>query len=130
MATGGINIRRMSRPRPPAWICRLLLLCYCAMLGAGTLAPMVTGSQWQVVCLGSGGVKLVATDQGSDSDGGMTTEQAMSCPLCQPATLPPVHLPVARLVQQPLQQALRPAVVARLTAIAGAPLPARGPPAA
>ena len=121
-------MRVMVRSRPPAWICRLLLICYCAMLGAGTLAPMVTGSQWQVVCLGSGGVKMVAVDLDGDSE--MGAESPMSCPLCQPATLPPVHRSIEHLLPQPLQHALRPAVVARLTAIAGAPLPARGPPTA
>ncbi|MNY74124.1 hypothetical protein D3C86_2130770 [compost metagenome] len=55
---------------------------------------------------------------------------SLDCPLCLVVTAPPVHDLAADFAQpQPLGLALRPVVAARIAALVGAPLPARGPPA-
>lgn len=118
----------MSRLRQSVWISCFVLLSYSAVLGGAMLLPLISGAELQVVCLGNGGMKLVAVDP--EGNGEVVPSQTVSCPLCQVFGPPPVERVTEATRYSPLARALEPVVTAHLTALAGAPLPARGPPRA
>lgn len=108
----------------------LVLLSYALVVVAGLLSSVVVHGDFQVLCLGNGGMKLIAVDDNGDQEPPSTeTERPMHCPLSQ-ATVSPVYLAAPAAPPSALEYATRPAVVARLIALAGAPLPPRGPPRA
>lgn len=114
--------RHLRTPR----LARLVLLAYAFVVAAGLLSPTLVQGELQVVCLGNGGMKLVAI--GDDGKGETVSGPSMACPLCQAIAPPPAVVAAMPPPPSPLALATRPAVVARLTALAGAPMPARGPP--
>jgi hypothetical protein len=105
---------------------RWVLAAYWLVVAVGLLSPMLAQADLQVVCHGGAGVKLVVV--GDDDSEQATSSAASACPLCQTVAPPPVLALVPSAVVPPLAHAATPAVIARLHALAGAPLPARGPP--
>jgi hypothetical protein len=110
-------------------LARLVLAWFALSLGAAIASPLVKPADIELVCSGTGTLKLlVKGDAGSGSHRGAAT---LDCPLCAgPGAPPPIaHLdiPPAPPVAGPLPGAI-PAT--RIAALAAAPLPARGPPAA
>lgn len=106
----------------------LILLGYALMVVAGMLSSVYSSGEFQVVCLGNGGMKMVIVDSNGDPETESTTTTAV-CPLAH-ALAPVDFVPTLGTTLSPLEYATRPAVVARLIALAGAPLPPRGPPLA
>lgn len=105
---------------------RLVLAAYLLVVAAGLLSPMMAHADLQIVCHGGAGVKLVVVgDAGSEQ---ATGSSSTACPLCQTVVPPPAHAAIPPPLVSPLAHAAAPAVIARLHALAGAPLPARGPP--
>ena len=108
-------------------IARLVLVWFALALGAAIASPLVSPKAMELVCSGSGAMKLlVKADDGSTE----ISTHALDCPLCTSLGAPP---PVARTdapSAQPLAHVLRTIPAARIAALTGAPLPARGPPAA
>ena len=107
-------------------IARLVLAWFALSLGAAIAAPLVKPEHIELVCSAGGALKLLAKgDTGSSQPPGHT----LHCPLCAgPAAPPPLaHLgiPFAALPGD----AMRPLPAVHTTAVAAAPLPARGPPA-
>ena len=117
-------IGRLRTPR----LARLVLLACALVVAAGLLSPTLVQGELQVVCLGNGGMKLVAISD--DGQGETLSGPSMACPLCQAVAPPPVVVAPPPPLLSLLALASRPAVVARLVALAGAPMPARGPPQA
>lgn len=115
----------MTRTLRTQRLARFVLLAYALVLAAGLLSPAFVAGDVQVVCLGNGGVKLVAVNE--DGSGETVSSSAMACPLCQIVGPPPIVVATTPPSQVSLAEATRPAVIARLTALAGAPMPARGP---
>ena len=68
---------------------------------------------------------LVFDDNGDAVQAGHHT---LDCPMCLAATLPASPVNVRAELPQPLAYAVRPIAAAHIAAIAGAPLPPRGPP--
>ena len=105
---------------------RLVLVWFALYLGAAVASPVVAPQRFEVICSGSGMVKLlVKADNGEPS----ASTSAMDCPLCAPGGAPPMPavLPQMRPAQ-PLAYATRSIPAARIAALTAAPLPARGPP--
>lgn len=114
----------MQRLRQAHRIARLVLAWFVLAVGLATAAPLVQPDGMTIVCSGGGGMKLVM--QGDDG-GEAPTSLTLDCPLCAAVAPPPVALQVP--VAQPLAHATQSIPAARLAALTGAPLPARGPPA-
>jgi hypothetical protein len=103
-----------------------VLAAYGLVVAMGLVSPMLAQGEAQIVCLGGGGVKLTA--MGEDSSEQATSSTSMACPLCQTWVPPPILAVSPPPPVSSLAYAAAPGVVARLHALAGAPLPARGPP--
>ena len=115
----------MSSLRRAHFLARLVLVWFVLSIGVAIASPIVNPQQTQLVCSGSGMMKvLITTDDGVQE----VASQSMDCPLCASMCAPP---PVARLTAEPhlplsyAVQSIPAAVIAKLTA---APPPARGPP--
>lgn len=106
-------------------LARLVLVWFALSIGVAIASPIVHPQAMQLVCSGSGVMKVLITAEDGVQE---VASQSMDCPLCASISAPP---PVQRLSAQPhlplsyAVQAIPAAIVARLTA---APLPARGPP--
>jgi hypothetical protein len=110
-------------------IARFVLVWFALALGAAIASPLVKPQPIELICTGSGVMKIVPADD--DDDGGASTVVAstLDCPMCASLGVPPVS---ARQVAQPLDtQSYAPQGVAaaHVAARAASPLPARGPPA-
>ena len=104
---------------------RLVLAAYGVLLAGGLMSSWLAPGDFQVLCLGGGGMKMVVID--ADGDIAQDSSSPAACPLAQ--VLPvPTFPTVASAAPSPLEYATRPATIARLVALAGAPLPPRGPP--
>jgi hypothetical protein len=113
----------MQALRNARFLARLVLAWFALSVGLAVAAPLLNSTDTQLVCSGSGGMKLVNGDAGSTVAG-----HVLECPLCASFTAPPN--PAQHAVQPDSAGAdvLHPLVAARIAAITGAPPPARGPP--
>lgn len=118
----------MHALRSTTWLARLALAWFMWTLGFAVAAPLVHPQSLQIVCSASAGWSFVAV--GPDGQPAPAGAHALDCPLCLTAGGPapqsgmpalPTRPPVA--VPSPLPG---PPPAA---ALAGAALPARGPPA-
>jgi hypothetical protein len=108
-------------------ITRMVLVWFALTIGIAVAAPLVQPESLQLVCSGSGAMKLLVQGQGGE-DAGAVALHVLDCPLCMSLDGPPrvAVLPVLPLAaSSPSAQALPAAPVALATA---APPPARGPP--
>ena len=116
---GMLQRLRSSRTRS------LVLLGYALLVVAGLLSSVLAPGDFQILCLGNGGKTIIAVN--SDGDLEPASDEPMACPLAN-AVMVPIYAGPTALPPSPLEHATRPAVVARLIALAGAPLPPRGTP--
>lgn len=115
----------MPSLRRAHFLARLVLVWFALSIGVAIASPMVNPQSTQLICTGSGVMKVLITTADGVQE---VASQSMDCPLCasmgapppaaRPATEP--HLPLSYAVQN-----IPAAVIAKLTA---APPPARGPP--
>ncbi|QOY93806.1 DUF2946 domain-containing protein [Massilia sp. UMI-21] len=104
---------------------RLVLAWFMLTFGVAVAAPVIAPQTLVLLCSHEGSKAVVL-----DADGKLVAAKAPSidCPLCLPATAPPpastIHLPA------PTHAVARPdgVMAAHISALIGAPLPARGPP--
>jgi hypothetical protein len=111
--------------RTSPMLARLVLAWFVSALGVAGAAPVVHPKAMEVVCSAAGMVEVVVADDGQSTE---TNRHTLDCPACLPATGP---LPAASVHVQapaPLAHAWLPGVAAHGMPLAGAPLPARGPP--
>ena len=106
-----------------------VLLGYVLLVVVGLLSSVQSKDSFQILCLGGGGMKMVVVDANGDLEPDSAAASNGACPLAQVVVSPDFH-PTVTMTVSPLALATRPAVVARLVALAGAPLPPRGPPRA
>jgi hypothetical protein len=106
-------------------IARLVLAWFALSLGVAIASPLVKASDIELVCSGSGALKLlVKGDAGSKS-----STHTLDCPLCSGLDAPPA-VPRIEVPYIPLPgYAVQPVMAARIASLTAAPLPARGPPA-
>lgn len=95
-------------------------------LGVAVASPLVQPKLLEMVCSSMGGMQMIELDGDSPL---AQSPHALDCPLCLLAAAPPPSITVHFQQPQPLALALQPVVAARIAALVGAPLPARGPPA-
>ncbi|MEG0921564.1 MAG: hypothetical protein RSD57_01820 [Comamonas sp.] len=118
----------MHRFRSTLWLTRLILAWFAISVGAAIAAPLVHPQAMDIVCTASGGIKLVAVGASADDRAAPPHQHQLECPLCMPVYTPPSASHFDFCPPRPLAHALLPYVAAHLAALAGAPLPARGPP--
>ncbi|MBH2020537.1 DUF2946 family protein [Polaromonas sp.] len=117
----------MNALRNAHLLARFVLVWFALSIGVAIASPLVKPQAMQVVCSGSGAMKLVIqTDDGGQDVDGFTPD----CPLCAASSAPPPPAaPVTAELAQPLAYMLQSIPAARIAALTAAPLPARGPPA-
>lgn len=96
-------------------------------LGVAVASPVMQPQTLEMICTSGGVMQMVVIDDEGPVKAG--PHHALDCPLCLVAAAPPLHLAVDFAQPQPLGLAVQPLVAARIAALVGAPLPARGPPA-
>ncbi len=104
-------------------LARLVLAWFALSVGIAVAAPIVQPQQLQLLCTGTGAMKLLV--QGDDGEAVANTPM-LDCPLCATVAPPPVCAAAAPV--QPLAAAVQSIPAARIAALTAAPLPARGPP--
>lgn len=116
----------MHRLRTAHLLARCVLLWFALSLGVAVASPLVNPQDTQLVCSGAGVMKLLV----KDVDGKLVegSGHKLDCPLCASLGAPPPT--PARIIppSQPLAYATQSIPAARMAALVGAPLPARGPP--
>lgn len=123
----------MSSATPIHTFSRTLRRCVLGWLllamAAALAAPLIEHGRLDLVCSGSGQMRLVQLDAGDADDGSSGRTAGLDCPNC--LLLGPLPTPALWLTT-PRPAAARPAagsVPARPFAFNAAPPPARGPPA-
>ncbi|MBC7376814.1 MAG: DUF2946 domain-containing protein [Burkholderiaceae bacterium] len=107
-------------------LARLVLVWFVLSLGVAVASPMVHPQAMELICSGSGAIKvLIKTDDGVKEAAGHT----LDCPLCAVPGTPPPVAQVATEPVQPMSHVLRPMLATHIAWLTAAPLPARGPPA-
>ena len=108
------------------WLARLVLAWFVLSIGVAVASPLVQPKPVELICLGSGAVKLVVkTDDGAQD----MPSHTLDCPLCATPAAPPPTLARQVPPPHPLAHVLRAIPAARMAALTRSPLPARGPPA-
>lgn len=110
-----------------------MLVWFVLSLGVAVASPVVNPQAVELVCSSNGVMKVVIK-----SDDGVTEVSAsgmakgvshvLDCPMCATVSAPPPVLSFGAEPPQDLSYALRTIPAARIAALVGAPLPARGPP--
>lgn len=106
-------------------VARLVLAWFVLSLGVAVASPIVHPQQIELVCTGSGAMKvLVKTGDGVKE----VATHTLDCPLCANIGSPPPAVRLTAETVSPLAHVLRPVPAAHLAWLTAAPLPARGPP--
>ena len=116
----------MQTLRNATHIARLVLVWFVVSMGVAIASPMVKPQEMQLICTGSGSIKVVTT---GDNDASVHSSHSLDCPLCANVSAPPPATPavLAHAPQRSLKIAEARHVVPPLRA--ATPPPARGPPA-
>lgn len=115
----------MQKLRNARSLARLVLAWFALSLGVAVAAPVIKPQVMELICSGSGVVKLlIKTDDGANEDFSHT----LDCPLCANISSPPPACRLQPEPAQPLSYALRSIAAAHIASLTAAPLPARGPP--
>ena len=117
----------MHALRTSSVLTRLVLAWFMLMLGVAVASPIVQPKPSEIVCTAGGAMKVVflADDNQAASD----VQHTLDCSLCLGPTLPIPPQSVVRKSALAPSHLLKPEVAAPPAALAGAPLPPRGPPA-
>ena len=116
------RFRRMTQ----ALLGRAVLAWFALSLGVAVASPLVNPQGLELVCSGTGVMKVVVKGDGGAQEMGAAH---LDCPMCMPLAAPPPPAPAgAEPPPSPLSHVLRPIAAARLAAATAAPPPARGPP--
>ncbi len=119
--------------RQARFLARAMLVWFALSLGVAVASPIVNPQAVELVCSGNGVMKvIIKSDDGVKEVSALGVSNGVShvldCPMCATLGAPP---PVVKLDAEPnqaLSYALQTIPAARIAALVGAPLPARGPP--
>ena len=111
--------------RQSSLIARLMLVWFALFVGVAAASPLIKPQAMELICASSGAMKLVFHTDGSSSE---TAPHTLDCSLCGTVGAPPPVIQFATGLAPSLDFALKVITQARIAALVGAPLPARGPP--
>jgi hypothetical protein len=114
----------MQMLHPSLHLIRLVLVWFALSVGVAIASPMVNPKGVDMVCTGTGMMKLVV--QGDDDSA--ASAKTMDCPLCAGIGAPPPEFNTTLTQPSPLSFALLPIEAARIASATAPPLPSRGPP--
>jgi len=113
----------MQALRNARFLARLVLAWFALSIGIAVAAPVFQPQSIEMVCSGTGAMKLLV----KNADGGEAGRGAtLDCPLC--ASLAPPPSPAVLPQAQPLGLALQPIPAAHIAARTAVLPPGRGPP--
>jgi len=115
----------MQALRRARFLARLVLAWFALSLGVAIASPLVKPTGIEVICSGSGSMKLIVK---GEAGGGQSTSHTLDCPLCASIAAPPPALRTDLVFVPVLGQAVQTFPAARIAALVAAPPPARGPP--
>ena len=107
-------------------IARFVLVWFALSLGVAIASPMVSPQSLQLVCSGSGSMKVISIDAAGKST--TTVSHTLDCPLCASISAPPpveiigFSSVAPRAYSAPVQD------TGSFTPVLATPPPARGPP--
>ena len=104
---------------------RLMVAWFALFVAVAVASPLIKPQAMEMVCSSSGLTKLAV--QGDDG-AAQSQGHSLDCALCLSLDAPPPRAPRLSTYAQPLGHALALIPAARIAALTGAPLPARGPP--
>jgi hypothetical protein len=112
-------------------LARLVLVWFVLSLGAAIASPLVNPQAAELICTGTGVMKLLVKNiDGTVDEGGTEVASRMlDCPLCASVTAPPPAAEATAEPAQPLGYVLQTIPAAHIAARTAAPPPGRGPPA-
>lgn len=107
-------------------LARFVLAWFVLCIGVAVASPLVAPQAMELVCSGSGAMKLlVKTDEGVQEKG---TGHTLDCPMCASHGAPLPSKSPGAAPPAPLAHALETMEAARIAALTAPPLPPRGPP--
>jgi hypothetical protein len=110
-------------------IARLMLVWFMLAIGVAVASPMVNPQAVELICSGSGGMKvLIKTDDWVKEASGTGVSHTLDCPMCAAIGAPPPTVKHTAEPFQPLSYALGSLPSAIIAARTAAPPPGRGPP--
>jgi hypothetical protein len=115
----------MQALRRARFLARLVLAWFALSLGVAIASPLVKPADIEVICSGSGAIKLLVK---GDAGNGKTASHTLECPLCGSTGAPPPVVRTDLAFVPVLGHAVQSIPAARIAALTSAPLPARGPP--
>jgi len=115
----------MQSLRHAIQLTRLVLVWFALSVGVAVASPVLNPKSMDVVCTGTGVMKLVV--QGDDDSA--ASVKTMDCPLCTSISAPPPQSNTSLTQPSPLAHAVQPIAAAHIAAVTAPPLPSRGPPA-
>jgi hypothetical protein len=95
-------------------------------MGVAIASPMVNPQGLQLVCSGSGSMKVVRVNASGEST--PTVSHTLDCPLCASISAPPPLEIIGLRAVAPLAYTAALQDTGRITPVLAAPPPARGPP--
>lgn len=120
------SLQALQTLRNSHQLMRLVLVWFVLSLGAAIASPLVNPQSTELICTGSGVMKLLVKNaDGSSTEVGTTM---LDCPLCATTSAPPPAHIAAAEPAQPIGYVLQTIAAAHLAARTAAPPPGRGPP--
>ncbi|UCV00949.1 hypothetical protein [Acidovorax radicis] len=116
----------MHRLRSSSLLARLILAWFALTLASATASPIFHPQVMEFVCSDGSFTKLLVIN--SDGEAVELVKRTLDCPLCLGAIAPLPETSSALKTPPPMAHFLQLFFVAHIAALAGAPLPARGPP--
>ena len=115
----------MQKLRSAHLIARFILVWFALSIGVAIASPMVKPQGMQLICSGSGTMKVLAVgDDGKAS----SSSHTLDCPLCASLSAPPPMEMAVFALAAPLAFALPLALAETVFSANATPPPARGPP--
>ena len=104
-----------------------VVLWFALSIGAAMASPIVAPKSMELICSGSGAMKLLVKSANTDGAGD-SSAMGMDCSLCASFFAAPASEQRPLIFLSPLASATAPVTAAYIAWVTRAPLPARGPP--
>jgi hypothetical protein len=107
-------------------IARFVLVWFALSIGVAIASPMVNPQSMQLVCSGSGSMKVISIDAAGKSTS--TVSHTLDCPLCASISAPPPVAIISFSSVTPRSNLVPVQDTGSFTPVLATPPPARGPP--
>ncbi len=124
------RLLNLQTTRDARQLTRLVLVWFVLSLGAAIASPLVNPQSSELICTGTGVMKVLVKNADGIADEGGTelASRMLDCPLCATVSAPPPMAKMAALPTRPLLHVLPSIPAERHIARTAAPLMAHAPP--